>query len=125
RWTAAFGINNAGLIVGSYGPDAESGRHSFLLNGASFSTFEFPGSSDTVAHGINNRGQIVGEYRSAEGARHGFQLSGGDYTTLDAPDSGGGAAWGINDSAQVVGVSGTGPNAMGFVLASGKYFRVQ
>src|SRR4029079_16275045 len=74
RWTVAYGINNAGQIVGGFGSsDAATGRHGFLLSGGSFSTFDVPGSTDTIARGVNNRGQIVGVYVGPDGLQHGFR----------------------------------------------------
>ena len=124
RWTAAFGVNNDGLIVGGYGPDAESGRHGFLLNGGSFSSIDVPGAVDTVARGINARGQIVGDYAGPDGVRHGFLLSGGTYTTVEMPGSGGGSARGINNAGQLVGFAGAGASAVGFLFAAGQYSAV-
>lgn len=124
-WTAAYGVNNAGQIVGGYGSNEFSGRHGFLRSGSRFSSIDFPGSSDTVARGINGRGQIVGDYQGPDGLRHGFLLSGGSYRSVELPGSGGGAANGINDSGQIVGVMGSGPAATGFLLGANTYSPVQ
>ena len=67
--TEAFGINNAGQIVGEF-QDA-SGFHGFLDSGGSFTTIDVPGATTTAASGINNNGQIVGYFVDASG-EHGF-----------------------------------------------------
>jgi len=80
--TRASGINNSGLIVGSF-VDASNHQHGFLLSGGSFITLDDPSATGgTVASGINNKGQIVGTYSDARG-EHGFLLSGKIFTTLD------------------------------------------
>src|SRR5262249_11541444 len=65
--TEAFGINNAGQIVGFYA-DA-SGTHGFLLSGGAYFTLDDPLGANTQAFGINDAGQIVGRYRDASGFR--------------------------------------------------------
>jgi probable HAF family extracellular repeat protein len=85
--TFAYGINDAGQIVGEYS-DA-SGSHGFLLSAGKYTTLDDPSAggplSSTVAWGINNKGQIVGSYRDSANHEHGFLYSGGFYITLDDP----------------------------------------
>ena len=54
--TMAFGINNAGDIVGGFN-NAVGGGHGFLYTGGNFTTIDVPGSTGTNAHGINDIGQ--------------------------------------------------------------------
>ena len=68
--TFAYGINDAGLIVGDYRDD--KGIHGFLFDGNDFMTIDYPGAINTWAYGINNHGQIVGNYIDIKGDRHGF-----------------------------------------------------
>jgi len=68
--TKAFGINNAGKIVGWY--EDATGVHGFLYDGTTYTTFDYPGASWTEAYGINDRGDIVGRYKDASGTYHGF-----------------------------------------------------
>jgi hypothetical protein len=70
-------------------------------SGYTFTTFDVPGSTFTIAGGVNASGQVVGAY--GNGGTHGFLRSGGSYTTLDVPGSTFTNAFGINDSGQVVG----------------------
>jgi probable HAF family extracellular repeat protein len=103
-WTAAYGINNTGQIVGGFGASENpDGRHGFLISGGSISTIDVPGSTDTIARGVNSRGQIVGDYVGNDGLQHGFRLSGGSYTTIEVPQSSSGSANAINDAGQIVG----------------------
>src|SRR5262245_62580889 len=65
--TFAYGINDAGQIVGTY--NTPTGTHSFLYSGGVFTTIDDPvPNSHTLAHGINNNSQIVGTLLS--GANH-------------------------------------------------------
>jgi probable HAF family extracellular repeat protein len=66
----AFGINDAGQIVGAF-TDATNKTQGLLYNGGSFTTIDPPGSMYTEARGINTAGQIVGYCRDATGT-HGF-----------------------------------------------------
>jgi uncharacterized membrane protein len=63
--TSAYGINDAGQIVGSY--FSGSTGKSFLLTSTGFSSFSYPGASQTTAYGINDAGQIVGNYQLSSG----------------------------------------------------------
>ncbi len=67
--TEAFGINNAGQIVGVF---TEPGAlHGFLFDGGdTFTRIDVPGGINTFARGINTAGQIVGEFVSDR--VHGF-----------------------------------------------------
>ena len=61
--TEAYGINDAGQIVGNY-QDASAATHGFLYTAGIFTSLDVPGALTTYAQGINNRGQIVGTTRS-------------------------------------------------------------
>jgi uncharacterized membrane protein len=124
-WTAAYGINNSGQIVGAYGPNELRGRHGFLRSGGRFSSIDFPGSTDTVARGINSRGQIVGDYLAPDGSRRGFLLSGGNYQSLVLTEGIVSEANGINDRGQIAGVLGSGLAAKGVLIDSGSFAAVE
>src|SRR5713226_2231576 len=111
--TEAHGINDSGLIAGTYtggnflydgtnfttltvsGPVQGInnsgqlvgffGNHGFLDDGGVITSIDVPGAVQTQAMGINNSGQIVGDYQDGAGVNHGFLLSGGVLTILDAP----------------------------------------
>jgi hypothetical protein len=69
--TQADEINAHGQIVGVY-TGADEVWHAFLMVGATFTSFDFPGATGTGAYGINSAGQIVGKYFGADGSTHGF-----------------------------------------------------
>src|SRR5215831_8027713 len=84
--TTAFGINDAGQIVGAY-TDANRHGHGFLYSGGTFTNLDDPlGTFGTFAFGINNAGQIVGYYIDASSNTHGFLYnpnSSTPFTTID------------------------------------------
>ena len=55
---AVYGINNLGVIVGSY-TDSFSREHGFVYIGGVFTTFDAMGGGNTAARGINDLGQII------------------------------------------------------------------
>jgi len=69
--TQAFGINDAGQIVGAYVYSTGT-LHGFVATGGDFTSIDVPGSSFTIAYGINEAGQIVGFYGDNTGTPHGF-----------------------------------------------------
>src|SRR5947209_7886207 len=75
--TQAYGINNAGQIVGEF-EDATGRFHGFRETAGVFTLIDVPGASDTFASGINDAGQIVGAFEDATG-RHGFLDTAGTF----------------------------------------------
>ena len=107
--TRAYGLNNAGEIVGYYygASPGNIAYHGFLLADGRFTTIDYPGSYGTEAYGINAAGHIVGVYWDANGAavgRHGFLFANGRFTTIDVPRGVNTMAYGISDDDQIVGV---------------------
>ncbi|MGI4790272.1 MAG: hypothetical protein ACRYFS_15650 [Janthinobacterium lividum] len=107
--TEAWGINDAGEIVGFY--DDSAGTHGFTETpGGGFSTLPDPGAlGGTGALGINNAGQIVGGYGDGTSS-YGFVYTPGvgfqkisDPSVVSA-DGGYTTGYGINNSGQVVGI---------------------
>ena len=130
--TSAYGINDAGQIVGEFRTGGPTGpTHGFLLSGGAYTQLDVPGTlSGTSAYGINASGQIVGSYNGTlMSGGLGFVLSGGTYTALTPPPFGVEAftAYGINDSGQIVGGYSVqqfrppGINIAGFLLSGSTY----
>lgn len=107
---SALAINNAGQIVGQYGPFGD--QQSFLLSGGSYTKLDQPGSTYTTVSAINNLGQILGA--SSLGP---FLLSGGAYAPLSVL----GYPLGINDADQIVGEYTYQDTVEGFILNDGVY----
>jgi probable HAF family extracellular repeat protein len=57
--TQALGINDAGIVVGSF-VDTAGHTRGFVRSNAHLRVVDAPGSSSTVVNGLNNKGQIVG-----------------------------------------------------------------
>lgn len=115
--TTAYGINNSGLIIGSF-TDSAKLTHGYIFNGNTFSVFDAPGSSDTFFLSISNNGQILGRYVDASGS-HIFVLNNGVYESIDfsIPGASTTILYGINNAGQIVGTAYGGKNgAYGFVL---------
>jgi uncharacterized membrane protein len=73
--TSAWGINDKGVIVGSY--DACSpgcADHGYVLRNGKYLKLDYPGAVATFAFGINAAGQIVGAYVDQQ-RYHGFVTS--------------------------------------------------
>jgi hypothetical protein len=69
----AFGINNAGLIVGQYVDNATGTTPGFFFNGSTFTTLNpVANAAVTNAQGINNRGLATGFYSTDGVHQHGF-----------------------------------------------------
>lgn len=101
--TVAYGINNAGSVVGIYYD--QTGAHGFLYQVGICTGFDVPGATSTYAFGVNDDTQISGYYSDSVGGAHGFLYQPGNpvpFTSFDYP----GAttnAYGINGDAQIAG----------------------
>jgi YVTN family beta-propeller protein len=137
------GINSAGQITGIYRVIGSTARHGFLAtpslggntnqnsacqetanfstrHGASFETFDFPGSTNTQATAITPSGEIVGRYNSSDGRQHGFVLRDGVFTAVDVPGAifSTDVTW-VNAKGAIVGSYGDSRGGHGYVLSSG------
>ncbi len=117
--SAAYGINDAGQVVGgSYDPTANF--HAFLWQNGSMQDFGRLGGYFCEALGINENGQVVGVSQlSGNTTNHAFLWDGAmqDLGALTWEHS---IAYDINDNGQVVGVLQTGQNSHAFVWANGQ-----
>lgn len=70
----------------------------------SFTSFDPPGSTETIPFKLNSSGEIVGGYFNGPNVEHAFVLQGGTFTTFDDPNGVGGTqAAGINDGSEITG----------------------
>jgi uncharacterized membrane protein len=70
--TSPNDINAQGAIVGYYF-DAGGNFHGFLMEGAKFTSIDYPGAAETSAWGINSAGQIVGiHFDTVNSPRRGY-----------------------------------------------------
>lgn len=122
--TEAFGINNAGQVVGDYWNDnVNAGFHDgFLYSQGLFTTIQVSGFQQTVPFGINSSSEIVGYVNNNFGAvSQGFIYMAGSITILNVPGSTGTWAYGVNDAGQVVGTYADATGTHGFIYTSGNY----
>lgn len=84
EWTAPYGINNAGLVVGMYG--VGQNYYGFLYDGQTFTYIKVPGAEDsTLALSINNSGEVGGSYIDSGGNWRGFLLLNGEFKDFTVP----------------------------------------
>ena len=123
--TYTYGVNNAGVMVGSY-RDKSSG-HGYILNGKKLTKLDDPEAQpgSTIANGLNPNGAIsvVGVYNTASGTTVGFLYKNGKYTDIPGPTgTRQSSANSINDAGAIVGSYLDSNDVMhGFLLKGGKY----
>ena len=118
--TYAFGLSNAGHVVGR-ADDAAGTHHGFLYSGGTYTWLTVPGATLTEAYGVNAAGQVAGNYRDAAGAFHGFLYADGAFTVFDVPGQANTLARNINDLGQVVGWYGAANGGHSFLYAGGAF----
>ena len=87
-YTAAFGLNDKGQVVGFYDDITTYKLRGFVYADGAFTTFDAPGDGFTLPYAINNVGEVAGSYNE-NGGSHGFlRDAAGAFTTVDVPGSG-------------------------------------
>jgi hypothetical protein len=100
--TVAFGINDAGVIVGDYQVSGQ--QHGFVYNNGVYTTLDYPGAVSTGLSGINNSGAIVGYFCTSPcQSSHGFLYNESTFTQIDYPGAQGTAVYAINNTGILVG----------------------
>lgn len=97
-FTIAQGINTAGQVVGSAGPQ------SFLFQPSGAISFFQLGGQPTRARAINDSGLIAGWYVDAAGVMQGFVATSAGYQALAVPGAASTAGESLNEAGQVSGV---------------------
>jgi probable HAF family extracellular repeat protein len=118
--TAIYGINNAGVMVGSYA-DSAGVQHGFSLSGGKVTTIDDPKGAKTYCFAINKAGSIVGYYVTSKFIGHGFLYAKGKFTDVGPAGSTGSQAIGVNDHGDINGNFGNSKGSHGFLLKNGKY----
>ena len=124
--SVAYGINNAGAVVGYYTVNG-GGSQGFLDVAGSFSHIDHPsGPNSTNLNGINTAGSIAGSYIAPDGSNHGFVYNAGIFTPVDhpaAPPASGTIIAGISHDSLgcPVGAYTNGSGVHSFVDAAGSF----
>lgn len=106
--TLAFGINDAGTVVGSAGLQHGSVYVSFMYDGTTFKRLRDGSDSATFAHGINDANSIVGGAGTIYGTT-GFLESGRTFTPINFPGTNVYEyATDINNKGEIVGLAFNG-----------------
>lgn len=101
-YSKGYGINDAGVIVGSWSNAQPDGERPFRYDGQNLE-FVPTLTEKTEARQINNLGQVVG-YTMVQGIRQPFLWDANGFAILDLPTGGvSGGAVDINDLGQAVG----------------------
>ncbi len=99
--TQPLGVNNAGVVVGTYF-DSAGLQHGFIYNNGAYSSFDYPGASFTEPYSVNDAGQIVGIYGNSGGFA-GFLFSSGDYTSISLNNDFNRQPLAVNDDGLIIG----------------------
>jgi len=70
--TSAYGINDAGQIVGTYEDPTINKIEGYFLNQGRFTIVRYPGASTTFPQGISNSTVVVGKWFDDLGNTSGF-----------------------------------------------------
>lgn len=126
--TSVSGINNAGVMVGSFeGTDPNSttlfDTHGFIrdANGG-ITIIDMPGALLTVPAGMNERGTVAGVVFNPDFSLSGFLWRDGNFTLVNFPGARSTNLTGINNREELVGqFEENDLNVRGFLLAGGKF----
>ena len=130
--TAAYGINDKGVVVGGFCPTriecpiglALTSDHGFIDDDGVFTRLDFPGAGETTAFGINNSGTVVGIYAN-DVVQHSFSYENGVYTDMNFPGANWTDATAINDLGVIVGYyQDANFNVNGFMYYQGQWAQI-
>lgn len=117
--TAAFGINDSGIVVGTY--SLNKIHHGFIYDDGSWSTFDYPDASESRITGINDAGDIVGMYKDDDGNWNSYTGNIYDSNSLDefsVPGAVSTSLSGINNYGDLVGTYNNGSGNVAFLASS-------
>jgi uncharacterized membrane protein len=106
----AYGINDAGTIVGTY-VDSANNQHGFTYSATSTTSFDVPGAFATAGIAINAKGELTVQAYDSDGNAYSYLLSNGAYLSLNFPQSQATYVHSINDAGLI---------AMGWVDTNGQ-----
>lgn len=98
--SAAYGINDEGVIVGSY-TDSSGVVHGFRYENMMYTTLDVPDASATVATGVNNKGHMSFYWQDSSGAGKGYVCGGKGCRTITVPGATSTYSMGLNNADDV------------------------
>lgn len=103
--TFPSGINNQGVIVGTYFVNEQrTGAHGFMWKNGAFTNIQFPGAEATAPVKISNNGDIVGTYVDSALLNHGFSFENDRYISIARPGSTETQIAAVNDFDNILGL---------------------
>jgi hypothetical protein len=119
-YSFAFGLNNSGVIVGSF-VNADSAYEGFAYKNGIYKKIVFPGSlAFTQASGVNDVDTVVGDFVGADQHTHGFLLTrDGKFTQYDVAGGVSTYVYGINNAGSLAGFVGNDGADQAFVNVGG------
>ncbi len=106
--SSAFGVNNAGTVVGNWANPQTLLVDGFVYSNGVYTDVAPPASVSTTLYSINSKGVAVGNYQLSDNTIHAFTYSNGTISYLsDFPGATETSAIGINRSGTIVGVYST------------------
>ena len=117
-----YGINAAGVVVGSF--TKGSAVKGFVLDNGKYTTIAFAGAQATNPQAINDNKIVVGSYSDGT-LDHGFIWQGGKFTTVDFPKTRFGTVLtSVNNAGLVVGNRLSADRAFGFIYKNSTFFNI-
>jgi|GEM_PF-5169444 len=125
--TVAYGMNNAGTVVGEYGSidftqQFIEGNKGFIFKDGEYESIEYPGAVATSMQGINDSGVAIGDFVESDGTIGGFIYEDGEFTRIGESLSDIVAPADINNSGHIVGTFSDGLDFLGSDLPIFKGF---
>lgn len=105
NWSAAYGVNDAGTVVGDGQMANGSFRGIIWSPEGSVILLGTLGGSSSQATDVNDSGEVVGFASLASGYQHAFSMTDDMMIDLGTLGGGGSYAYGINNSGEIVGYS--------------------
>ncbi len=116
-FSAAYSVNDFGVIAGSYSSDPSLGRgdHGYLWRDGRVTIVMYPGEMPTEVYAVNDLDEAVGAYFTPDGNAHGYRLYDARFRAEDVPGALSTFPLSINDRGQAVGVYVTADGIHGYV----------
>jgi len=123
-YSVAFGVNNNGVVVGSF-VNASSEFEGFAYKSGKYEAIVFPGAVGfTQASGINDSNTVVGDFTGSDHFTHGFLVTpDGHFTQYDAAKGASTYIYGVNNAGDFAGFVGNDGANQGFVNVNGAVTR--